>query len=102
MPLLLNLGLAFQWATFSILPAVLASDFISSYSLLDRFPVAVSNGDPQAWNNLRLQRKMEGERQKKCSGVFWNVLRISMANHYRGHFAGTSSPRCLALVLYLW
>ncbi len=65
MPLLLNLGRLFNGQPFPILPAVLASDFISSYSLLDKFPVAASNGAPQAWNNLRLQRKMEGERRRK-------------------------------------
>ncbi len=70
MPLLLNLGRLFNGQLFPILPAVLASDFISSYSLLDRFPVAVSNGGPRAWNNLRLQRKMEGERQKKMQWSF--------------------------------
>lgn len=70
MPLLLNLGRLFNRQLFPILPAVLASDFISSYSLLDRFPVAVSNGGPRAWNNLRLQRKTEEERQKKMQWSF--------------------------------
>lgn len=90
MPHLLNLGRLSNRQLFPILPAGLASDFISSYSLLDGFPVAVPRSGTTTDYRGRGNNK-----------VFWNVSRISMANHFRGHFARTSTPWCLALVLYL-
>lgn len=64
MPHLLNLGRLFNRQLSPILPEGLASDFISSYSLLERFPVAVPM--PVTTTDYRGRRK--------TAKILWSFL----------------------------
>jgi len=77
MPHLLNLGRLFNRQLFPILPAGLASDFISSYSLLDGFPVAVPRSETTTGYRGRWKEKDSKnavEVSGTCQEFLWLII----------------------------
>lgn len=104
MPHLLNLGRLFNRQLSPILPEGLASDFISSYSLLERFPVVVPM--PVTTTDYRGRRKEKDSKNTvefsgTCQEFLWQIIsEVTLPEfqpHGVWHLFCTSSEWCSTL-----